>query len=87
MRIQNNIQRYHCPSCNKTFSLQNKINSIDIWTEYSEEKQTYKQLADKYQCSRHILKALKATLNIPKIKRLIYLLAQPFGEENLMCLF
>ncbi len=87
MRIQNNIQRYHCPSCNKTFSLQNKINSIDIWTEYSEEKQTYKQLADKYQCFRHILKALKTTLNTLKIKRLIYLLAQPFREENLMCLF
>ncbi|OZN48561.1 IS1/IS1595 family N-terminal zinc-binding domain-containing protein, partial [Gallibacterium anatis] len=39
---KNNIQRYFCSSCHKTFSSTNKLNPIDIWTDYTIGKQTYK---------------------------------------------
>ncbi|MGX3048587.1 IS256 family transposase, variant Zn-binding type, partial [Ursidibacter arcticus] len=38
--MKNNIQRYKCPSCNKTFTFQHKINPADIWFDYSQGKQT-----------------------------------------------
>ena len=38
---KNNIQRYFCSSCHKTFSSTNKLNPIDIWTDYTIGKQTY----------------------------------------------
>ncbi|WP_423972983.1 IS1/IS1595 family N-terminal zinc-binding domain-containing protein [Glaesserella parasuis] len=62
---KNNIQRYFCSSCHKTFSSTNKLNPIDIWTDYTIGKQTYKQLAEKYHCSirtiqRYIEKSSKA---------------------------
>ncbi|WP_416352713.1 transposase-like zinc-binding domain-containing protein [Glaesserella parasuis] len=43
---KNNIQRYFCSSCHKTFSFTKKLNPIDIWTDYTIGKQTYKQLAE-----------------------------------------
>ncbi|MFW9277480.1 transposase-like zinc-binding domain-containing protein [Glaesserella parasuis] len=45
--IRNNIQRYKCNACNKTFTLKKKLNPISIWNDYSIGKQTYKQLAEK----------------------------------------
>ncbi|MGC6359731.1 IS256 family transposase, variant Zn-binding type [Bisgaard Taxon 45] len=68
--VSNNIQRYKCTSCNKTFTLQKKLNPIDIWLDYSQGKQTYKELALKYKCSvktiqRHIDKAPKTALKPP----------------------
>ncbi|WP_424580056.1 IS1/IS1595 family N-terminal zinc-binding domain-containing protein [Volucribacter psittacicida] len=48
---QNHIQRYKCNHCNKTFTFQNKLNPTEIWFHYSQGKQTYKELAIKYQCS------------------------------------
>ncbi|MFW9285282.1 transposase [Glaesserella parasuis] len=45
---KNNIQRYFCSSCHKTFSSTNKLNPID---DYTIGKQTYKQLSEKYHCS------------------------------------
>ncbi|MDG6481343.1 transposase-like zinc-binding domain-containing protein, partial [Glaesserella parasuis] len=44
--IRNNIQRYKCNACNKTFTLKKKLNPISIWNDYSIGKQTYKQLAE-----------------------------------------
>ncbi|MFW9277920.1 transposase-like zinc-binding domain-containing protein, partial [Glaesserella parasuis] len=32
---KNNIQRYFCSSCHKTFSFTKKLNPIDIWTDYT----------------------------------------------------
>ncbi|MDG6895969.1 hypothetical protein A6A20_10150 [Volucribacter amazonae] len=63
---QNNIQRYKCHHCNKAFIFQNKLNLSEIWLHYSQGKQTYKELAIKYQCSvktiqRDIDKAPKTT--------------------------
>ncbi|EPZ99782.1 hypothetical protein HPSMNH_1158 [Glaesserella parasuis MN-H] len=44
--IRNNIQRYKCNACNKTFTLKKKLNPMSIWNDYSIGKQTYKQLAE-----------------------------------------
>ncbi|MGX2950706.1 IS256 family transposase, variant Zn-binding type, partial [Ursidibacter sp. B-7004-1] len=67
---QNNTQRYKCHCCNKTFTFQHKINPADIWQDYSQGKQTYKELALKYKCSvktiqRYIDKAPKTALKPP----------------------
>ncbi|MGX2970689.1 transposase, partial [Ursidibacter sp. B-7004-1] len=74
--LKNNIQRYKCPSCNKTFTLQKKLNYSDIWQDYSQGKQTYKELAIKYKCSvktiqRYIDKAPKTALKMLISMRLI----------------
>ena len=66
----NKIERYKCPSCNKTFTFQKKLNPCEIWRDYSQGKQTYKELSIKYQCSiktiqRYIDKAPKTALNPP----------------------
>ncbi|WP_418251395.1 hypothetical protein [Glaesserella parasuis] len=66
--MRNNIQRYKCNACNKTFTLKKKLNPISIWNDYSIGKQTYQQLAIKYHCSvrtiqRYIDKAPKTALN------------------------
>ncbi|WP_424403957.1 IS256 family transposase, variant Zn-binding type [Pasteurella sp. PK-2025] len=68
--VRNNIQRYKCLSCNKTFTFQKKLNSSDTWRGSSQEKQTYKERALKYKCSvktiqRHIDKAPKTALKPP----------------------
>ncbi|WP_423776312.1 hypothetical protein [Actinobacillus porcinus] len=47
----NNIQRYFCNKCHKTFSFKNKLDPIKIWNDYILGKQTYKELAIKYHCS------------------------------------
>ncbi|MDD2164319.1 transposase [Glaesserella parasuis] len=68
--IRNNIQRYKCNACNKTFTLKKKLNPISIWNDYSIGKQTYQQLAVKYHCSvrtiqRYIDKVPKTSLKPP----------------------
>ncbi|WP_423776163.1 IS1/IS1595 family N-terminal zinc-binding domain-containing protein [Actinobacillus minor] len=65
--IQNNTQRYFCNECYKTFILKSKLDPIKIWIDYTSGKQTYQQLAVKYQCSvstiqRYIDKAPKTAL-------------------------
>ncbi|WP_439328535.1 IS256 family transposase, variant Zn-binding type, partial [Lonepinella sp. BR2357] len=65
---QNNIQRYKCSTCHKTFTLTKKLESSNIWQDYTVGKQSYKQLAEKYHCSvrtiqRYLLKAPKTPLN------------------------
>lgn len=47
------MQRYKCVACGKQFLLSYKIESDinDLWKEYLQGKQTYKQLACKYSCS------------------------------------
>ena len=49
--IRNEKQRYKCLACNRYFTGGNDINSEHIWLEYTQGKQTYKQLATKYNCS------------------------------------
>lgn len=43
---------YKCYVCKKQFSEGSRLNSITIWEEYTKGKQTYKQLAKKYNCSK-----------------------------------
>ena len=58
-----------------------------IWQDYSEGKQTYKQLANKYQCSirtiqRYVLNAPKTILNPPENNTLNLLIDSSFwGRE------
>lgn len=42
---------YKCYVCKKQFIGGNRINIDELWVEYSKGKQTYKQLAKKYNCS------------------------------------
>lgn len=85
--IRNNIQRYKCNACNKTFTLKKKLNPINIWNDYSIGKQTYKQLAEKYHCSirtiqRYLEKSPKTALN-PPLSRDLNIIADTtfFGRE------
>ena len=43
---------YKCYVCKKQFSEGSRLNSNTIWEEYTKGKQTYKQLAKKYNCSK-----------------------------------
>ncbi|HDR1925604.1 TPA: transposase [Pasteurella multocida] len=84
---QNNIQRYKCSSCYKTFTFQKKLNPSAIWFDYSQGKQTYKELAIKYQCSiktiqRYIYKAPKSISNPPIFTHLNIIMDTTFfGRE------
>ena len=47
----NGVQRYKCAMCGKIFIDRVTINSKKLWQEYTKGKQTYWQLAQKYECS------------------------------------
>ena len=47
---------YKCHACGKQFLGGNRIDSATLWREYSELKQTYAQLAEKYGCSPRTIK-------------------------------
>ena len=46
---------YKCYICKKQFSEGSRLNSAIIWEEYTKGKQTYKQLAKKYNCSQRTI--------------------------------
>jgi len=46
---------YKCYACGKQFIGGIRLNSEDIWLDYCEGKQTYKQLAKKYKCSQRTI--------------------------------
>lgn len=67
--ISNNIQRYFCHQCHKTFTFKTKLVPNKIWSDYTSGKQTYQQLAVKYHCSvrtiqRYIDKAPKTSFKL-----------------------
>jgi hypothetical protein len=45
------VQQYKCIACGRQFGGGIRLNSQQIWEEYIEGKQTYHQLAIKYNCS------------------------------------
>lgn len=49
--IKSGVQLYKCYNCNRQFIGGDRINSSNLWKEYSIGKQTYSQLASKYKCS------------------------------------
>ncbi|MGP5495640.1 IS256 family transposase, variant Zn-binding type, partial [Psychrobacter celer] len=44
-------QQYQCLACRRQFLGGKRLNNQTLWTEYTQGKQTYQQLADKYHCS------------------------------------
>ena len=54
--IRNGKQKYKCHSCGVQFLRGIFINPSCIWDEYNQRKQTYKQLANKYNCSKRTIK-------------------------------
>lgn len=49
--IQKGIQRYKCAGCGKVFQGGNRIDAQLVWDLYVEGKQTYAQLALRFDCS------------------------------------
>jgi hypothetical protein len=49
--VQNGVQRFKCASCGKVFQGGGRVDPIILWQEYTVGKQTYHQLATKYDCS------------------------------------
>ena len=47
---------YKCHACGKQFLGGERIDAVELWREYSELKQTYSQLAEKYGCSPRTIK-------------------------------
>ena len=52
----NGRQVYKCHVCGKQFLGGNRIKLDALWREYSELKQTYAQLAERYGCSPRTIK-------------------------------
>ena len=49
------MQRYKCGNCGKRFIGGTRANNDLIWEEYTKGKQTYQQLATKYNCSKRTI--------------------------------
>ena len=64
--IQNGIQRYKCAICGKIFQGGYRLVAAQIWQEYTQGKQTYKQLAAKYRCS---VKTIQRKIDSVKISQ------------------
>ena len=84
---QNNLQRYKCLRCNKTFTLKSKLNPEQIWSDYSLGKQTQQQLANKYHCSsrtirRYLEKAAKSALKPSENKYLNLIIDTTFFHRD-----
>jgi DNA-directed RNA polymerase subunit RPC12/RpoP len=60
------VQRYKCASCGKRFKGGHRLNSALLWKEYTKGKQTYSQLAVKYDCSA---KTIQRKIDTVKTKR------------------
>ena len=59
-------QLYKCHACGKQFLGGNRIDIPKLWHEYSELKQTYTQLAERYGCSARTIKRKLDTYTPPK---------------------
>lgn len=62
----NGRQLYKCHACGKQFLGGNRIDAPELWREYSELKQTYAQLAEKYGCSSRTIKRRLDAYTPPK---------------------
>lgn len=47
----NGVQRYKCSLCGKQFIGGQRLDNAQIWEEYTQGKQTYTQLAERFHCS------------------------------------
>lgn len=60
------VQRYKCGACGKRFVGGERLNTDNLWKEYTEGKQTYLQLAEKYGCST---KTIQRRLDVFKTQK------------------
>ena len=60
------VQRYRCWACGKQFLGGNRIDAAELWRGYSELKQTYAQLAERYGCSSRTIKRKLDAYTPPK---------------------
>jgi len=63
--MANGRQLYKCHACGKQFLGGNRKDSSLIWREYTELKQTYAQLAEKYGCSPRTIKRVLDSYSPP----------------------
>jgi hypothetical protein len=64
--FQKGIQRYKCAACGKIFQGGIRIDAQTLWREYTDGKQTYVQLSDKYDCS---VKTIQRKIDSVKVQR------------------
>lgn len=58
-------QMYKCYICKRQFSAGNRVEIEVVWKEYCEGKQTYEQLAKKYNCSK---KTIQRKIDLYQVK-------------------
>lgn len=63
------VQRYKCAHCGKQFLGGNKLADDVLWKEYTEGKQTYSQLAQKYTCSVRTIQRRLDKVNVCSINK------------------
>ncbi len=78
---------YKCYACGKQFIGGIRHNSKDIWIEYCEGKQTYKQLAKKYNCSSRTIQRKidlhRVKIPIKKSREVIVIMDTTYWGHNL----
>lgn len=60
------IQRYKCSLCGKQFLGGQRLDNAQIWKEYTQGKQTYAQLAERFHCSIKTIQRRIDAFNIQK---------------------
>jgi transposase-like protein len=66
--FQVNKQRYLCHACGKRFVFRKTVNKSTLWRDYIFDKQTYKELSDKYLIS---ISSVQRRLKLQKTVRII----------------
>ncbi len=84
--FKNGKQQYKCYTCRKNFLGGDRLESVRLWHEYVESKQTYAQLAVKYGCSiRTIQRKIDAyvvSFTAPKAREVIVLMDTSYWGRN-----
>jgi hypothetical protein len=57
-------QQYKCHACGRQFIGGNRLSSVVLWQKYSQNKQTYRELAEQYSVSESTIKRRLRTINI-----------------------
>lgn len=77
---------YKCQHCGKQFLGGNRINNKQLWEEYTVGKQTYSQLAKKYNCSiktiQRQIDKVKISVEKPIARKVIVLMDTTYWGRN-----
>ncbi|GIM59644.1 IS1/IS1595 family N-terminal zinc-binding domain-containing protein [Capnocytophaga canimorsus] len=80
------VQLYKCQHCGKQFLGGNRINNKLLWEEYTVGKQTYSQLAKKYNCSiktiQRRIDKVKISVEKPIARKVIVLMDTTYWGRN-----